>query len=118
MLESGIPLVGRLYLTSAIYGHICYKMPKGTSLNLYVPKRQVALLDSIAAAMGEGEIGIQPTRSQLVSKAIENFIEACQKREDLRRAIETSNKEFVLEPRRTNSRDKSTQRLSLVSPAS
>jgi UTP:GlnB (protein PII) uridylyltransferase len=93
-------------------------MPQGTSLNLYVSKRQVALLDSIAVAMSEGDIGIQPIRSQLVSKAIENFIEACRKREDLRRAIEASSQEFAVEPRRTNSRDKKTQRLSLVSPAS
>lgn len=92
-------------------------MAKGISLNLYVPKRQVALLDSIAAAMGEGELGIQPTRSQLVSKAIENFIEACQKREDLKRVVEAASKSFVMEPRR-NSRVKGTQRLSVVSPAS
>ncbi len=62
-------------------------MPKGKAVNVYVPNELIASLDAIGAAMGEGEIGIRPTRSQLFTKAIENFIAACAKNDHLKLAL-------------------------------
>ncbi len=93
-------------------------MPKGIALNTYVPKEDVRTLDAIAEAMAQGEIGIRPTRSQLITKAIENFIEVCRTRDHLRQAIETVRKEFEKEALTLNPGSKSRQRLKVVAPAS
>ncbi|MGC2465158.1 MAG: hypothetical protein WA517_08175 [Candidatus Acidiferrum sp.] len=93
-------------------------MPKGIQLNSYVPKEDVRTLDAIAEAMAKGEIGIRPTRSQLVTKAIENFIQACQARDHLRQAIESVRKEFEREALTRNLGSKGGQRLKVVAPAS
>jgi hypothetical protein len=93
-------------------------MPKGIQLNTYVPKEDVRILDAIAKAMAQGEIGIRPTRSQLVTKAIENFIQACGSRDDLRQAIEAIRKEFDKEALVRNPGSKIARRLRVVSPAS
>jgi hypothetical protein len=93
-------------------------VPKGTQLNVYVPKDKVRELDAIATAMGEGEIAIRPTRSQLVTKAIENFVLACQSREDLKRAIEAARTNLEAEGPRSQLRDKNKQRLRVITHAS
>jgi hypothetical protein len=93
-------------------------MPKGIQLNTYVPKEDVRTLDAIAEAMAQGEIGIRPTRSQLVTKAIENFIQACQARDHLKQSIEAVRKEFEIEALARNLGSKPARRLKVVSPAS
>ena len=94
-------------------------MPKGVPLNTYIPKEDVRTLDAIAEAMAQGEIGIRPTRSQLITKAIENFIQACRTRDHLRQAIEAVRKEFEKEALAArNPGSKNAQRLKVVSPAS
>jgi hypothetical protein len=92
-------------------------MPNGVQINAYVPKGLVKALEAVAAAMGEGDIGIRPTRSQLVTKAIENFLQACRCREDLRRAIEAAGKQSQTEVAGGSIRAKS-ERLRVVAPAS
>jgi hypothetical protein len=68
--------------------------------------------------MSEGEIGIRPTRSQLIVKAIENFIQACQRREDLRGPIEVARSQMETGKVGNNSRVKSGQRLRVIPHAS
>jgi hypothetical protein len=92
-------------------------MPKGIQLNTYVPKEEVRILDAIAEAMAQGEIGIRPTRSQLVTKAIQNFIRACEARDHLKRAIETVRKEFEKEALVRSPKSRNEQRLKVVQPA-
>jgi hypothetical protein len=91
-------------------------MPKGIQLNTYVPKEDVRMLDAIAEAMAQGEVGIRPTRSQLVTKAIENFIRACEARDHLKTAIETVRKEFEKETLVRSPRSRNEQRLKVVQP--
>jgi hypothetical protein len=93
-------------------------MPKGTAVNLYVPKECVQTLDAIAEAMGKGEIGIRPTRSQLVTKAIENFINTCRSREELRQVIDAIEKVSRTEGASGRGRNKEPQRLRVIAPAS
>lgn len=93
-------------------------MPKGIQLNTYVPKEAVRTLDAIAEAMARGEIGIRPTRSQLVTKAIENFIQACRARDHLKQAIEAVRAEFENEALARSPGNKNGQRLKVVAPAS
>jgi hypothetical protein len=93
-------------------------MPKGTQLNTYVPKEDVRILDAIAEAMAHGEIGIRPTRSQLVTKAIQNFVRACEARDDLKQAIESVRKEIGREVLGRNTKGRSEQRLRVITPAS
>jgi hypothetical protein len=93
-------------------------MPKGTQLNVYVPKDKVRELDAIATAMGDGEIAVRPTRSQLVTKAIENFVTTCQRREDLRHAIEAVRTNMEAEETKSFPRDKNKQRLRVIPSAS
>jgi len=63
-------------------------MSKGTPINIYLPRDQVKMLDSLAQAMAQGRTGIRPTRSQLIVKAIGNFINDCRSTKRLRLAIE------------------------------
>jgi hypothetical protein len=93
-------------------------MPKGIQLNTYVPKEDVRILDSIAQAMAQGEIGIRPTRSQLVTKAIENFINACRAHDNLRGAIDAVQVELEKEALTRIPKTRNEQRLKVVAPAS
>lgn len=93
-------------------------MPKGIQLNTYVPKDDVRVLDAIAEAMAHGDIGIRPTRSQLVTKAIQNFVRACETRDDLKQVIESVRKEIGREVLARNTKGKGEQRLRVVTPAS
>lgn len=76
------------------------------------------MLDAIAEAMSQGEIGIRPTRSQLVTKAIQNFIRACESHDRLKEAIETVRMEFEKEASIRGSKVRNEQRLKVVPPAS
>ncbi len=93
-------------------------MPRGIQLNTYVPKGEVRILDAIADAMAHGEIGIRPTRSQLVTKAIQNFIRACETRDDLKQAIESVRKEIEREVFGRNTKGRGERQLRVLTPAS
>jgi hypothetical protein len=93
-------------------------MPKGTPVNVYVPKEQVRLLDAIAEEMGRGDIGIRPTRSQLVVKAIENFIKVCQRQDNLRIVIDATGTLSQTEGLTGKSQSKNRRRLQVIAPAS
>jgi predicted DNA-binding protein len=60
----------------------------GNSRHIYLKREQEELLDVIAKTMGKSRIGIEPTRSQLIAKAVENYIEDCRKDSLLASAIE------------------------------
>jgi hypothetical protein len=87
-------------------------MARGTARNVYLDKRQVEILESIAQAMGQGRIGIRPKRSQLIVKAVENFINDCRKRRKLRDAIEA--RESQLDKGRNKTGGRTAARLEVV----
>jgi len=63
-------------------------MKKGKPCHIYLNKGQERLLDAIGRTMGKRRLGVEASRSQLISKAIQNFIEDCRDEEDLREAID------------------------------
>jgi hypothetical protein len=58
---------------------------------------QEALLDTIARAMGRSRIGIEPSRSQLIAKAVSNYIDDCRHDPFLKPAIEEAELKFSSE---------------------
>ncbi|HXX18667.1 MAG TPA: hypothetical protein VEJ46_04640 [Candidatus Acidoferrum sp.] len=60
------------------------KEPCHVNLN----EEQIAILDAIAKEKGKTRTGIEPNRSQLIVKAIDNFIDDCRRENDLKQAIE------------------------------
>ena len=68
-------------------------MPKGgsklgNSRHVYLDSEQCLILDTIGETMDKRRLGVNASRSQLISKAIRNFIEECRQEEDLREAID------------------------------
>jgi metal-responsive CopG/Arc/MetJ family transcriptional regulator len=78
-------------------GGTSQKGVKGRGAHIYLTKDQEAMLDAIAAAMGQSRIGIEPSRSQLIRKAVSNYIEECREDTVLRRAVEQAEIEFIKE---------------------
>jgi hypothetical protein len=78
----------------------------GKSHHVYFEKDQDALLEAIATAMGKPRTGIEPSRSQLIGKAIENFMEECRREPVLRGAIEETERRLLAENRREEERTK------------
>jgi len=72
----------------AIYGHRLKYMARGNARHIYLDNEQASILDAIGAAMGKRRLGVEASRSQLIFKAVKNFIEDCTVEEDLREAIE------------------------------
>src|ERR1700719_2349260 len=74
-----------------IYDHIWSLMEKRASSSksphIYIGDRTL-ILDAIARAMGEPRTGIETNRSQIIVKAVNNFIDDCRKKKNLRIAIE------------------------------
>lgn len=60
----------------------------GNPRHIYLKRRQEELLDVIAKVMGSSRIGIEPARSQLIAKAVENYIEDCRQDPIFRAAID------------------------------
>ena len=65
-------------------------MAKGNACHIYLNKEQALLLDAIGAAKGKRRLDVEPTRSQLIFTAVQNFIEDCEAEEDLREAIKAT----------------------------
>ena len=62
---------------------------------MYLTKDQEAILDAIGKAMGNSRIGIEPSRSQLIAKAIGNYIEDSKQDSILRQVIERAEVELT-----------------------
>jgi hypothetical protein len=76
----------------------------GRPKHIYLNRGQEVLLDTIARAMGRSRIGIEPWRSQLIAKAVANYIEDCRQDPVLKAAIveaeiELSSEETPIEVR-------------------
>ena len=60
----------------AIYGHM--RTTSGSARHIYLKKEFEVLLDAIAAELSNSRLGPHGvSRSQLINKAIENYIEEC-----------------------------------------
>ncbi len=70
-------------------------MAKGNACHIYLNKEQGLILDAIGTAMERRRLGVDASRSQLISTAVRNFIEDCGAEEDLREAIEEARRELV-----------------------
>lgn len=78
------------YEIALIYGHIwpyAWAMARGNAYHIYLDNQQAFILDAIGVAMGKRRLGVEASRSQLISTAVRNFIEDCTVEEDLREAI-------------------------------
>ena len=78
----------------AIYGHNMIdcrrgfgEMAKGNACHIYLKTEQGLILDAIGKAMGKRRLGVEASRSQLISTAVRNFIEDCTAEEDLREVV-------------------------------
>ncbi len=70
-------------------------MARGNARHIYLDNEQASILDAIGAAMGKRRLGVEASRSQLIFKAVKNFIEDCRADEDLREAIEEARKHLA-----------------------
>ncbi len=66
---------------------ISLTMAKGNAYHIYLDNEQASILDAIGVAMGKRRLGVEASRSQLISSAVRNFIDDCMAEEDLREAI-------------------------------
>src|SRR5712692_11990073 len=94
--------------------HIWPYMPKGGTSesqggprHIYLSHHQAAILGAIAKFMGSSRTGIEPSRSQLISKAVENFIDDCREESAAKRqVIEQAEMELQREKLVSNSQKK------------
>lgn len=73
---------------------------RGRPFLINLEKDQQTILEAIATEKGRGRTGIKPHRSQLIVKAIENYVEDCRQEPDLRGAIEETERRLLAEKRR------------------
>lgn len=73
---------------------------RGKSYHVYLEKAQETILEAIAIEKGRGRTGIKPHRSQLIVKAIENFVEDCRQEPALKGVIEEAERRLLCEKRR------------------
>ena len=73
----------------------------GKASNVYLDRDHVAILEAIAKAKGETRTGVEPSRSQLIRKAVQNFIEDCREDPILKIAIETVEEQLRAEKGRS-----------------
>ena len=87
----------------------------GGARNVYLTKEQVVILSAIAKAMGETPVGVEPSRSQLIGKAVQNYIAQCQQDEHLKEAIRAAEEQLRLdETQRLRVRRGPAQKLKVV----
>ena len=77
---------------------------KGKARHIYLGDEQELILDAIGAAMGKRRIGFEASRSQLIKKAVSNFIEDCMAEVDLNEAIGEIRKHPVISKETTHGR--------------
>ena len=70
-------------------------MARGNARHIYLDNEQASILDAIGAAMGKRRLGVEASRSQLIFKAVKNFIQDCTADEDLKEAIEEARKRLA-----------------------
>jgi hypothetical protein len=70
-------------------------MGKGNARHIYLDHEQELILDAIGVAMGKRRIGVEASRSQLIKKAVSNFIDDCKADEDLSEAIGETRKQMA-----------------------
>jgi len=90
---------------------------RGKSRHIYLEPDLCVVLDAIATAKGQRRIDIEPHRSQMISKAVQNFIDDCRNEDEaLRAAISRAEAELHAQKIRNASGKKSTHGLEVLSP--
>jgi hypothetical protein len=78
----------------AIYGHMGAK--GGNARHIYLNREFEVLLDAIAAEMSNSRLGpYGVSRSQLINKAIANYIEECRNEPAIKAAIEKTERNLL-----------------------
>ena|SRR5260370_1097090 len=88
----------------AIYGHM--GCTSGSARHIYLKREFEVLLDAIAAEVSNSRLGpYGVSRSQLINKAIENFIEECRNDSTLKAAVEKGERKLSDEATRKQKKE-------------